>query len=568
MQEEGLSLLAQSNRLQEYADRKELEVIKFFEIVESSTHGQRKQFMEMINFCKKQKETIAIIADTVDRVQRSFKESVLLDELMRKDKIELHFYREGMVLNSKSTSVDIMRWDFSVMGAKAYVLQLAENVRRSNEQKNKNGEITGMAPLGYENYVDERGKKFIRPKEPDATIIKKMFEMYSLGNTSVAELVHYANIMGLKSRKATPISVNSIYYMMDNTFYYGEMRTIRGVMPHIYKPLISKELWDLCQEQKALRAGDVGKYSQKPVVFKGMVRCGITGRTCPCELKKQRLAYVVCWTREKTRIYVREEDIIKHIRHILNRIKLPNNVIIELQKELKSSKSSEKKFYAQEIKKLRAEQDKLKEKLNNLFDLRLDGELDRESFDSKRNEIQVKMNRLKNKVSAHEKADNSFDETILGLLDIATQSGYVFEKSNNLELKRLLLKFVFESLTLTEGELTYKLRFPFNEFINSKILVTQATKSYEPMQPLAEQRLHGNDNENLQIGDIKSYELAESLKNKRLAKNFASLLQIGEPDSMKTAQKTVININFFLEHRSEILAMKEQVQMIKGLLAA
>ena len=71
---------------------------------------------------------------------------------------------------------------------------------------------------------------------------------------------------------------------------------------------------------------------------------------------------------------------------------------------------------------------------------------------------------------------DSFDETILGLLDIATQAGYVFEKSNNLELKRLLLKFVFESLTLTEGKLTYQLRFPFNEFVNSKILVTQATK--------------------------------------------------------------------------------------------
>lgn len=56
MQEEGLSLLAQSNRLQDYADRKGLEVIKTFEIVESSTHGERKQFMEMINFCKKQRE--------------------------------------------------------------------------------------------------------------------------------------------------------------------------------------------------------------------------------------------------------------------------------------------------------------------------------------------------------------------------------------------------------------------------------------------------------------------------------------------------------------------------------
>lgn len=73
-------------------------------------------------------------------------------------------------------------------------------------------------------------------------------------------------------------------------------------------------------------------------------------------------------------------------------------MVIELQKELKASKSSERKYYVQEIKKLREEQDKLKEKLNNLFDLRLDGELDRETFDAKRNEIQVRINRLKTRL--------------------------------------------------------------------------------------------------------------------------------------------------------------------------
>ena len=534
MQEEGLSLLAQSNRLHEYADRKDLEVIRTFEIVESSTRGQRKQFMEMINFCKKQKETIAIIADTVDRVQRSFKESVLLDELMRQDKIELHFYREGMVLNSKSTSVDIMRWDFSVMGAKAYVLQLSENVRRSNEQKNKNGEITGQAPIGYENYTDEKGKKFVRPKEPDATIIKQLFEMYALGNTSVAELVHYANIMGLKSRKGAPVSVNTIHYMLDNPFYYGEMRTFRGVMPHVYTPIITKELWDSCQEQKAIRAGDIGKYSPKPMIFKGIVRCGITNRTCPTELKKKRFPYVVCWKQNKTRIYVREGELVKHICSVLNRIKLPNNVLNELQQELKSSKGAERKFYAQEIKKLREEQDKLKEKLNNLFDMRLDGELDRETFDLKRNEIQVKINRLKNKVTAHEKADNSFDETLLGLLDIATQAGNIFERSQNLDLKRLLLKFVFESLTLTEGVLSYKLKFPFNEFVNSNILMAQAAKAYEPKQTLINQGLPENDNENVQFGSLKSYEPQILDKKQEVTLKNATSLQIGEPDGIRT----------------------------------
>ena len=48
MQEEGLSLLAQNNRLQDYADRKDLEVIKTFEIVVSSTHGERKNALNLL----------------------------------------------------------------------------------------------------------------------------------------------------------------------------------------------------------------------------------------------------------------------------------------------------------------------------------------------------------------------------------------------------------------------------------------------------------------------------------------------------------------------------------------
>ncbi len=166
--------------------------------------------------------------------------------------------------------------------------------------------------------------------------------------------------------------------------------------------------------------------------------------------------------------------------------------------------------------------------------MRLDGELDRETFDTKRNEIQVKINRLKNKVTAHEKADDSFAETILGLLDIATQAGNIFEKSQNLELKRLLLKFVFESLTLTEGQLTYKLKFPFNEFVNTNILMAQAVKAYEPNQTLINQGIQGNNNENIQIGSLKSYGPQILDKNQEVTLKNATSLQIGEPDGIRT----------------------------------
>ena len=527
MQEEGLSLLAQSNRLHEYAERKGLEIIKSFEIVESSTRGERKQFMEMINFCKKQRETIAIVADTVDRVQRSFKESVLLDELMRQNKIELHFYREGMVLNSQSTSVDIMRWDFSVMGAKAYVLQLSENVRRSNEQKNKNGEITGLAPLGYEKYIDERGKHFVRQKAPDATIIRKCYEMYSLGRASVAEIQHYANMMGLRTRKGAPISVNTMHFILENPFYYGEMKTKRGLMPHIYKPLVNKELWDMCQAQKAIRAGQFLRTSDKNLLYRGLIICGVTNRQCPCELKKDVFSYVACWRKDKTRIYIREEEFTKQIRSILNRIKLPDCIVIELQKELKTAKASERKFCTEEIARLKTEQTRLKQKMDVLFDMRLDGELDRETFDLKRNELQVKITRLNNKIVAHEKADNSFDETILGLLDIATQAGYIFEKSSNVDLKRLLLKFVFENITLTEGVISYKLRFPFNEFANLATPKRNRATPYEPTPNLINLSVRANNNQNVQSGYMNFCEPRFTDKNQGVTLKNATPLQSG-----------------------------------------
>src|SRR5258707_2328812 len=147
-QEEGYSIAAQRQRLVEYCTRKSLDIIKTFEIVESSTRGERKEFTAMLEFAKTQKETIAIVADAVDRFQRSFKESVLIDDLIRRKKqVELHFYRENMVLGDGASATDIMRWDFSVMAAKSYVLNLSENVRRSLEYKCRNGEWGGKAPL-------------------------------------------------------------------------------------------------------------------------------------------------------------------------------------------------------------------------------------------------------------------------------------------------------------------------------------------------------------------------------------------------------------------------------------
>lgn len=465
-QEEGHSLAAQSTRLIEYANRRNLEVIKLYQIIESSTQGKRKEFTEMLNFCKKQKETIAIIADAVDRVQRSFKESVLLDDLVRKEKIELHFFREGMVIGKNANSMDIMRWDFAVMGAKTYVLQLSENVKRSNEFKTKNGEFCGQAPTGYVNCRNERGKAWLKPDEIMAPKIKHLFELYSLGHTSIKELKIEADKIGMISRTGNKMTTSVLYNVLTNPFYYGEMHCRGNIVPHIYEPIVSRELWDKCQAVRLGTAKKPFKYSALPFLYRGLLKCANTGKICTNELKKGRFCYIVCYDPKGKRIYIPEKEINSQIIEILKTFKLPKIRIEEFKSFIASSKKAEIAYRNQEVGILQANLTKTTERIDKLVNLFIDGEIDKELYESKRNQLLREKNNLEHKIKAHSCADDCFNNIFCELIDIASNTSELFAFSKNIELKRNLIKMIFRTLEVKEGNLGYALNFPFSKMQN------------------------------------------------------------------------------------------------------
>jgi DNA invertase Pin-like site-specific DNA recombinase len=58
-QEDGHSIAAQRQRLVDYCARKGLKVIKTYELVESSTRGERKELAAILAFAQAQNETVA-----------------------------------------------------------------------------------------------------------------------------------------------------------------------------------------------------------------------------------------------------------------------------------------------------------------------------------------------------------------------------------------------------------------------------------------------------------------------------------------------------------------------------
>jgi site-specific DNA recombinase len=465
-QEEGHSIDAQIRRLEEYCVRKGLDVLKTFRIIESSTRGNRKEFQEMIEYIKSQKEPVALIADAVDRVQRGFKESVMLDELRRQEKVLLHFLREGIVLDKDAKSSDIMMWDFAVMGAKTYVLAISDNVKRSIEFKIRNGEWIGPAPVGYLNDTDtETGKKNVVQDPVRASLIKKTFELHSTGNYSLNQLAKIMREKGLtnSTRSEIPATRTFIDYILKNPFYYGEMRIKGQLYKHKYEPIITKWLFDKCEEVRQSWHKKPFKHGSKPFVFRGLVKCAYCGCTISSDRKKDKYTYLYC-TQHRGKcgaLRVREEVVSEQIRDVLKSLQIPQDLLIDFKEQLRTTNETEYKFHQEAIRETMRKIEKIKARVKQLYMDKLDKRITDEEYDTFHKDFRSEQDKLEVELAMHSNADKEFYITITNLLDISTRAFELYE-SSKLDQKRQLLNFMFSNLKLEGKKLVFNLKRPFD----------------------------------------------------------------------------------------------------------
>ena len=470
-QEEGYSIAAQRQRLIDYCARKSLDVIRTFELVESSTRGERKEFAAMLEFAKAQNETVAIVADAVDRFQRSFKESVLIDELIRKEKIELHFYREAMVIGKGASSTDIMRWDFSVMGAKAYVLNLSENVRRSLEYKRRNGEWGGKAPLGYLNVRDGNNRSTLVHDPERAFLVRMLFEDYAKGCFSISgDLVQKAREWDLrnKTRKGGCLSPSQIQHILMNPFYYGMMRIKDKLYAHNYPPLIVKDLFDRCEAVRLGKTRETStRYSEKPFVFRGLVKCAVSGRNVTSDVKKGRHVYLICRdpANPERKLFVPEAEVLDQVKVVFRSIQIPPKLLNALLAHMKASHEAENQFHRDAIAGFRHEYDQVRDRLAVLLDLRLDKSITGAEYDRKARELKERQTEITLRIQQHRKGETDYCTTLETLISVASRAAELFERSKT-EQKRELLAFVFSNLRLRGKNLEFSLRSPFDLMVN------------------------------------------------------------------------------------------------------
>ena len=374
---DGQSIPAQIQRAREYCGRKWLTIQSEYQFDESSIKDHRKKFEIVVSEIRASSNPIALVVETVDRLQRSYKESVLFDEMRKKWLLELHFIRENLVIHQDSNGSDIKRYDMSVLFAKSFILDISDNVKRTNFEKRRNGEWCWPATKGYLNFTNPDWSKTIIANPELAWIITEIFKKYATGNYSYKMLSDWAFEMWLKQGNGKKLGSSGIEFIIHNTFYHGVAfsRKYKTYIPHKYPPLIDLETFTQCQEIASWKRVRFEKKTENDYPFKGVIKCDCCGCTYSPEkkIKPSGLEYVYysCsnWKQICKREYVEERVLLSPVMEALEKLsKIPPEafamILEDFQKWIKERWNKE----IQVIDAYKKQKQKLESQISGLVD--------------------------------------------------------------------------------------------------------------------------------------------------------------------------------------------------------
>lgn len=471
--EAGNSLPAQIERLKNYCKNKKLEIVRIFSFDESAYKTKRDEFDKALDYLKNKKEKFIVCFDKVDRFSRNVfdKRVSSLYEMAMQDKIELHFASDNLVITSNISAVEKFHFGINLGLAKYYSDAISDNVKRANENRIKKGEWIAKAPVGYLNILNKDKTKDIVPDPKKAHLIIKIFEMYGTGNYSIRQVQEEMKNTTLRGPEANkPLSIGMIHGVLSNPFYSGKMKIKGKLYNHKYQTLIDKELFERCQNIMKGYHKKPFQYAAKPMVFRGLIKCA--NPKCGCTISGETHkghTYYSCTNYKRIhdkRVYVREEDLLRPIYKILDNIKLSDEKIKDVVEDLKNLNQNKNSFHKKELSNLRAEHDRIDNRISKIFDLMADENISKEAFNTKLKEYTEKQNDINQRLENYINANESFYITAEAVLNLAKKAREIFDNSEPQE-KRRLLNFLLQNCELDEKNLKFELKTPFDTVLQA-----------------------------------------------------------------------------------------------------
>src|SRR5688572_4657222 len=221
-QREENTIASQTASLIEFAKSHDLEVPKQWVFEDEGYSGAtlERPGLERVRDLAAEGQIQVVLAYSPDRLSRKYAYQILLIEEFARHGVETMFVRSPQ----GDSAEDQLLVQFQGMIAEYERAQILERSRRGKRHRAQLGEVSVMsnAPYGY-HYIrktDEAPAAYIID-EAEASVVRRVYEMYTVEGLSIAEITRRLNTEGIPTRKASRWERSVIWALLRNPAYRG-----------------------------------------------------------------------------------------------------------------------------------------------------------------------------------------------------------------------------------------------------------------------------------------------------------------------------------------------------------
>ncbi len=448
--------------VRELATRNNLQIVEIFVERQTAKTPGRPVFNEMLSRIE-EGEANGIIAWHPDRLARNSLDGGRIIYLVDTGKIvDLRFptYKFDATAQGK--------FMLSVMfgQSKYYVDNLSENIKRGQRQKLKNGIWPQWAPLGY---LNDRSTKTIVPDANKAPLVKKMFEMYATGDYTLSQVREIVVNLGLRGKLEKPPSVSKVQYALRNPIYHGIIRFNEELYEGMHEPLISKTLFDKCQEVME-RKSHWKKSKHKDFLYRGAIRCGECGCQITMEVQKGH-QYLRC-TKKKgacSQSYMREEKLAAQVSEQIRRVAISDEWAELFFEEIKRAQAEEYAATQKHQEKLRQDITLCDLRQSRLMNAFLDRVISEEEYKQTKNQIILEKKQIQENIVSFAGIEQGWLELFKRFVTLANKATYIASEGDETTQWQFFKK-VGSNLTLRDGNLLWVPKGVWQSVMDKEVL--------------------------------------------------------------------------------------------------
>ena len=278
---------------------------------------------------------------------------------------------------------------------------------------------------------------------------------------------------GFMISKCVKCGKSNIEDILNNPIYIGDF-IFKGKRYYNAKhdPIVNREIYAVCQ--KIIAEHTSFRPNKKDFLFTSMIKCSKCNCTFTAEIKKGRYVYYHCTGRRggdcKRRTYLKEKHAEEIFLNVLKRLQLSDEGMEIVQEQVREQVKRQTEINADRIQEVQKRINLINARLNKMFDMFLDGELEETFYNKKRDEFQDEIDSLNAQLT-------NLNNSTIDILEFSRKTLELFKKApllylnGDIETKRELIKLACSNLLYDGENLTIIIKEAFQPIVEIASLI-------------------------------------------------------------------------------------------------